>query len=117
MSKMRFSKWFAVSIMFMLAGAARAQSGAPPVLPPLVDCGGHGDIEILCGTNAPEDLEVSPDGKYLIATQFLNQGRGGPGGGMALFDLSKKTFSKMTITSEPDKSWGDPACPGPIGDA
>jgi hypothetical protein len=81
-------------------------------------CGSHGDIEILCGTRQPEDLEAAPDGKYLIATQFLNQGRGSAaGGGMALFDLAKKTFSKMAQTSEPDKSWGDPACPGPIGEA
>jgi sugar lactone lactonase YvrE len=36
---------------------------------------------------------------------------------MGLFDLSKKTFSQMPQISEPDKSWGDPACPGPIGDA
>jgi hypothetical protein len=82
-----------------------------------MDCGRHGDIEILCGTNSPEDLELTPDGKYLIATQFVNQGRGAPGGGMALFDLVKKTYSKMVTTAEPDKSWGDPACPGPIGDA
>ena len=114
---MRFSPWFTFAIPFILAGAARAQSGSPPVPPPLMDCGGHGEIEILCGTNSPEDLEVTPDGKYLIATQFLNQGRGGPGGGMALFDVAKKTYSKMAITSEPDKSWGDPACPGPIGEA
>jgi hypothetical protein len=113
---MRVSMWFVLYVTLMVS-AATAQRGAQPVLPPLMDCGVHGDIEILCGTNSPEDLELTPDGKFLIATQFLNQGRGGPGGGMALFDLAKKTFSKMVITDEPDKSWGDPACPGPIGDA
>jgi hypothetical protein len=81
-------------------------------------CGAHGDIEVLCGTHSPEDLELTPDGKYLIATQFVNQGRtGSPGAGMALYDLAKKTFSKMAMTDEPDKSWGDAACPGPIGAA
>src|SRR5262249_12665492 len=34
-----------------------------------------------------------------------------------LFDLTKKTFTKLPETAEPDKTWGDPACPGPIGDA
>jgi hypothetical protein len=82
-----------------------------------MECGVHGEIEILCGASSPEDLELTPDGKFLITTRFLNQGRGGPGGGMALFDLARKTFSKMAITDEPEKSWGDPACPGPIGDA
>jgi DNA-binding beta-propeller fold protein YncE len=36
---------------------------------------------------------------------------------MALFDLPRKSFSKMAETRVPDKSWADPACPGPIGDA
>jgi len=94
------------------------QRGGAPAAPPLMACGPHGDIEVLCGTRQPEDLEITPDGKYLIATQFINAGRGATtGGGMALFDLKKKTFSKMAQTAAPDKGWGDPACPGPIGDA
>jgi hypothetical protein len=116
---MRFIAYFALFVLLGFAGRSAAQQkGAEPAGPPLLGCGVHGNIEILCGTTAPEDLELTPDGKYLIATQFLNQGRGGPvGGGMALFDLAKKTYSKMAASAEPDKSWGDPACPGPIGDA
>ena len=30
---------------------------------------------------------------------------------------AKKTFTKLTIAPEPLKDWGDPSCPGPIGDA
>lgn len=102
-------------VAFLFPACLMAQQ---PAAPPLAACGAHGDIEVLCGTTQPEDLELTPDGKYLIATQFLNQGRKGtPGAGMALFDLAKKTFSKMTIVNEPDKSWGDASCPGPIGDA
>lgn len=81
-------------------------------------CGVHGNIDVLCGARSPEDLELSPDGKYLIATEYVNMGRNpGPGAGMALLDLKKKTYSKMAQIAEPDQSWGDPACPGPIGDA
>jgi hypothetical protein len=75
----------------------------------------QGDAEILCGTHSPEDLELTPDGKYLIVSQFVN-GRGGTGAGLALFDIATKTFSKMPITDDPKKDWGDPACPGPVGD-
>jgi hypothetical protein len=88
-----------------------------------MECGGHslqiGDIEILCGTRSPEDLELTPDGKFLIVSQFVNGGRGGGGGGagLVLFDLAKKTYSKIPVTAEPRKDWGEPACPGPIGDA
>lgn len=116
---MRFTTSFFLGMMLALAGAAVAQErGGQPAAPPLMACGPHGAIEVLCGTRQPEDLEITPDGKYLIATQFINAGRGATtGGGMALFDLKKKTFSKMAETAAPDKSWGDPACPGPIGDA
>jgi len=116
---MRLRTSFCLSMALALLGVAEAQQpGAPPAAPPLMACGVHGDIEVLCGTRSPEDLELTPDGKYLIATQFVNLGRTGTAGfGMALFDLGKKTFTKMAVTDEPDKSWGDPACPGPIGDA
>jgi hypothetical protein len=106
------------TISFALALPIGALAQQQPSGPPLASCGAHGDIEVLCGTHNPEDLELTPDGKYLIATQFVNQGRNGTvGAGMALFDLATKTFTKMAVTNEPDKSWGVPSCPGPIGDA
>ncbi|HEY7388854.1 MAG TPA: SMP-30/gluconolactonase/LRE family protein [Bryobacteraceae bacterium] len=113
-STISFASLLGLALVSLAAGQQRTAQAAPP----LMTCGAYGDIEVLCGTRQPEDLELAPDGKYLIATQFIGQGRGSSaGGGMALFDLAKKTFRKMEQTSEPDKSWGDPACPGPIGDA
>ena len=110
---MRYIQSFGLFMALALSGVV----GAQPAAPPLMACGIHGDIEVLCGTRSPEDLEATPDGKYLIATQFVN-GRGGSLGlGMALFDLAKKTYTKMPTTAEPDKAWGDASCPGPIGDA
>src|SRR5579859_7759494 len=115
---MRITTCFGFAMLLTLAGAALAQQPPPPSGPPLMACGVHGDVEVLCGTHSPEDLELAPDGKYLIATQFVNLGRTGSAGfGMALYDLAKKTFTKMAVTDDPDKSWGDAACPGPIGDA
>ena len=49
-------------------------------------CGPHGNLEILCGTHSPEDLELTPDGKYLIATQMVTKGHAG----VSLFDLRGK---------------------------
>lgn len=112
-----------IRLALLVALASRAwaqQSGSPQngTAAALQDCGVHGDIEIICGTRSPEDLELTPDGRYLIATQYLNQGRGGAsGGGLELFDLAVKRFVKIPETAEPDERWGDPACPGPLGDA
>jgi hypothetical protein len=105
-----------IPILIALTGVAWAQRGQQPPQPPLMECGAHGDTEILCGTHSPEDLELTPDGKYLIVSQFVN---GRPGGGMpglVLLDLAKKTYSPLPITAEPRKDWGDAACPGPVND-
>jgi len=97
--------------------AAQAQPKGPPP-PPLMDCGVHGSIEILCGTRSPEDLELTPDGRFLLVPQFVTpRGNTPPGQGLTLFDLIAKLYSKLPVTAEPTKGWGDPACPGPIGDA
>jgi hypothetical protein len=98
-----------------LAFTAHAQP-TPPPQPPLLGCGMHGDYEVLCGTRSPEDLEVTPDGKHLIVSEYASF-RGGTGGGFSLFDPARKTFTKIAITNERRKDWGDAACPGPPGDA
>src|ERR1700733_1969559 len=101
---MRLMVRLLLSLGAVLGGAAAQQSATPPRQ---VGCGIHGDIEVFCGVRQPEDLERTPDGKFLIATQYLNQGRGGAsGGGMILFDLGKKIFSRMSETIQADKSWG-----------
>jgi hypothetical protein len=95
-----------------LAGLAQGQPKQAPQ-PPLLACGAHGDAEILCGTRSPEDIELTPDNKSLLVSQFV---RNGPGAGIALYDLAKKTYSLMPVTEEARKDWGDASCPGPIGD-
>src|SRR5580693_2078837 len=108
-------KWtIALLALSFIAGAQ--PKGGPPQ-PPLMECGTHGDLEILCGTRSPEDLELTPDGRFLIVSQFVNGRGGGGGAGLVLFDIAKKTYSKIPTTSEPREDWGDPACPGPVGDA
>src|SRR5215469_10876705 len=116
---MRMTFWLPELAGLAFLSAAQAQPrGSEQPLPPLVDCGTHDDLEILCGTRSPEDLEATPDGKFLIVSQFVNAGRGGgEGAGFSLFDVEKQTFTKLTLTSEPLKGWGDKKCPGPIGEA
>jgi sugar lactone lactonase YvrE len=96
------------------AGLAHAQGRGGPPQPALMACGMHGDIDIICGTRSPEDLELTPDGKSLIVSQFVNGPAGAGVAGLVLFDLAKNTFTRITATAEPRKDWGDPACPGPL---
>ena len=110
-----------LTLLILTALVAWAQQpaarGPQPPAPPLMECGTHGDVEILCGTRSPEDLEETPDGKYLIVSQFVNGRGSGAGAGLVLLDLAKKTYTKIPITAEPRKDWGDAACPGPVIDA
>lgn len=116
---MKFFIKESVFAMAVVAGAVAWAQGQQKGAPPL-ECGVHGDAEVICGTRAPEDLEITPDGKYLIVSQFVG-GPGGPGagaqGGLYLFDPAMRTFQKLIATSEPLPDWGDSRCPGPIGDA
>jgi hypothetical protein len=108
--------WKITAISMGISAALQAQGQQKgPAMPPPLGCGVHGDAEVICGTRAPEDLELTPDGKFLIVPQFANNSGGGAG--LTIFDPVKKTFMKLVATAEPLKDWGDPACPGPIGDA
>jgi hypothetical protein len=112
-------RFLGVSVMLVwAAGAAQAQGRGQPAPPPLAPCGPMTTgIEIICGTHSPEDLEPTPDGKFLIVSQFVNGRGGNTGAGLALFDLANQSFRKIPVTAEPRKDWGDPACPGAPGDA
>jgi hypothetical protein len=105
-------------LLFLAAcGLLFAQQGKQGKQPqrPLLNCGVHGDAEIICGARSPEDLELTPDGKFLIVTQFVGGRGGGAAPGLALFDLAAKTFAPLASRDEPLADWGDAACPGPIG--
>jgi hypothetical protein len=94
----------------LAATVSLAQPGA--FRPPLLDCGTYQDAEMICGTRAPEDFEVTPDGRYLIVAKY-GQGDDHP---IDLFNLQSKTFTPMTITDAPRSGWGDAACTDTIGD-
>jgi len=85
--------------------ALTALHAQPPQALTLAACGLHGEIEVICGIQQPEDLERTPDGKFLLATQYLNEGRGSAsGGGVVLFNLTSKTFTRIKETVQRDQS-------------
>jgi sugar lactone lactonase YvrE len=108
-----------LTIAILGCGAVAYGQGKGVQMPAPLGCGVHGDAEVICGTRAPEDLEVTPDGKFLVVPQFVT-GPGGPGltggvNGLYLFDLKTQKFSKLTAIDQPQAGWGDASCPGPIG--
>jgi hypothetical protein len=97
--------------LLLLRSSANAQLGAAN--PQLLDCGRHGDVEVICGTNAPEDFEPTPDGRFLIVAKM---GRD-ENKGLDLFDPAARTFAPIPISAEKKPDWGEDACTESIGGA
>jgi WD40 repeat protein len=100
----------ALAVAFLLqVPTASAQPGA--VNPPLLDCGTQGNAELVCGTRAPEDFEVTPDGKYLAIAKFGAV----VDSALDLFNLETHAFTALPMSAEKMQGWGDPACTESIG--
>ncbi|MBT6043604.1 MAG: WD40 repeat domain-containing protein [Gammaproteobacteria bacterium] len=108
MRKLFFTLLPLAFITFSFPGIA--QPGA--FRPPLLDCGQQGDAQMICGTRAPEDFEVTPDGRFLIVAKY-GQGDDSP---LDLFDLATQEFTAISLSSEPLSGWGESACTESIGD-
>ncbi|MES2606037.1 MAG: SMP-30/gluconolactonase/LRE family protein [Pseudomonadota bacterium] len=93
----------------LLPLVAQAQPGA--VNPPLLGCGQQGEATIVCGTRAPEDFEVTPDGNYLIIANFGQ----GTDPSLDLFNVATQQFSTLALSDEHQAGWGQAACTTSIG--
>ncbi len=78
----------------------------------MLECGKQGDAEIICGTRAPEDLEPTPDGKFLIVAKF-GKGDDSP---LDLFELATQKFTAAPLYAEKREKWGEPGCKESLGD-
>lgn len=95
--------------LMLQASTTNAQPGA--VNPPLLDCGTQGNAELVCGTQAPEDFEVTPDGKYLVIAKFGQN----VASALDLFNLDTHAFSVLPMSAEKKAGWGEPGCTESIG--
>ncbi|MGI9345325.1 MAG: hypothetical protein ACR2PW_03570 [Gammaproteobacteria bacterium] len=99
-----------VAGMLLLQGCSQE----PEPLLAEVSCQDVGDIEVVCGFHRPEDLELTPDGSYLIVSEMngtidatFDPGR------LSFYDL--RTRKRITADLELDATpgWGDPNCQSP----
>lgn len=84
-----------------------------------IPCEPVGDRVPICGLQAPEDIEVSPDGKHLILSQFGGI-TGGDSGSLVLFDPATETTLPLYPRADQtpaDEHWGADDCPGAPGEA
>jgi len=70
-------------------------------------CAAQGNLNFVCGIQAPEDLVLVPGSRWLIASGMM------PGSGLHLIDTNAKTGSSAMIGARPDTA-KFPGCPGPL---
>lgn len=73
----------------------------------------------ICGLQAPEDIEVTPDGRHLILSQFGGI-TGGSAGSLVLFDPQTETTLPLYPQADQQAAellWGSRDCPGAPGAA
>lgn len=74
----------------------------------------------VCQFRNPEDLAPLPGGRALVVSEYGALGESAPGA-LALFDLDatarRPLFRGGEAKGPATPGWGDPACPGPPGEA
>lgn len=99
-----------LALSLLLLSACDRQDLAMP-------CEPVGVLEPICGLQAPEDIEVTPDGSSLLISQF--GGMFGGTGNLALLDpdsgVARRLFP-VDQASSAGESWGDSNCPGQPGE-
>ena len=97
----------------LLACLLQAGCGVSQDPPP---CAENGQLVVVCGVQAAEDLEPLADGKHLLVAQ-MSGGAGSSPSGIAEFNLQTDRLRALVPRIEPLPGWGDAACrpnPAPI---
>lgn len=105
---MRF--WMSTALFVLLLAGCQSTSSPQPSPSPL---------HVITGLQAPEDIEVLDNDRYLLLSQFGGMD-GGPGS-LALFDRQTEQHSLLYPLEGPlwggAGDWGDANCPGEPGPA
>lgn len=105
---MGYRHWAAVAALLGLGVSVQAEL-------PIQGCEPQPGMDVVCGLQAPEDLERLPGGGQLILSQY--GGMSGGTGSLVLFDLAtdqvRPLYPRAGGDGQPD--WGDASCPGAPG--
>jgi hypothetical protein len=104
-------KYLIVGVTLFAAVTAYAQQN--PVIPPLIACGLHADMNVICGVRASEDLEVTPDGRYLIVSQYPSFRTPGEPADLVLLNVTTQRLQPLAVSSMRAPGWGDASCSAP----
>lgn len=97
---------YLLSVIFVLGLSACSAS-----FEPLAGCEDNAALSVHCGFQNPEDLALTPDGQFLIVSEFGGMSPLAPmqAGQLSLFDITSLSKHSLPI-SFAENTWGEPSC-------
>jgi SMP-30/Gluconolactonase/LRE-like region len=98
-----------VSIMSVCCASSQnlPQNATPP------PCVASNGITPICGVHAPEDIELLPDDKHLLISEFPADFSRATGDGLLLVDLATRHVQPLMVSTHSEIGWGERSCYGP----
>jgi sugar lactone lactonase YvrE len=98
-----------IAVLLLMTSSAFAQAPQAPAPPPPCTPAGAGNVQFVCGQEAPEDLVVIPGGAWVLASDFAGNG------GIRLINTADLTttmaYPSATAAEKLDAKTYD-SCPG-----
>jgi sugar lactone lactonase YvrE len=107
---MRGAVRWSLVLVLALAGVERAGHGERLLAQAAAACAPDGDVQYVCGQQAPEDLVVLPGEAWVVASAYAGAG------GIYLIRVSDRTSAVVypsAAAAERHESKAYPGCPGP----
>jgi hypothetical protein len=83
------------------------QNAAPP------SCVPSNGITPICGVRAPEDIELLPDDRHLLISEFSADFSRATGDGLLLVDLATRHVQPLMVSTHSEIGWGERSCNAP----
>jgi SMP-30/Gluconolactonase/LRE-like region len=98
-------------VSIVTACHASSQSTTQNATPP--PCVASSGITPICGVHAPEDIELLPDDRHLLISEFPADFSRVAGDGLLLVDLATHRVQPLMVSTHPETGWGERGCNAP----
>jgi len=93
-----------------IVSANYASSQSTPQNTTPAPCVASNGITPICGVHAPEDIELLPDDRHLLISEFPADFSRVTGDGLLLVDLATHRVQSLIVSTHPETSWGERSC-------
>jgi hypothetical protein len=96
-----------------IVSARHGPSHSTPQNAAPLPCVASNGITPICGVHAPEDIELLPDDRHLLISEFPADFSRVTGEGLLLVDLTTHRVQPLMVGTHPETGWGEKGCNAP----